>query len=96
MKLLLTNDDGIEARGLQVLAQAVSSLGQLTVAAPHVHLSGCSHQTITNRTIDVRKLDSGRFAVEATPADCVRLGLLHLANETDWVLSGINDGGRAW
>ena len=94
MKLLLTNDDGIEARGLHVLAKAVSSLGELTVAAPHVHLSGCSHQTVTDRTIEVRKLDSGRYAVEAMPADCVRLGLLHLADDTDWVLSGINEGGN--
>lgn len=94
MKFLLTNDDGIDAPGIAALAEAVATLGELVVVAPHVHLSGCSHQATTDRPITVHQHGPGRFAVEGTPADCVRLALLHLAPDVDWVLSGINDGGN--
>jgi 5'-nucleotidase len=94
MKLLLTNDDGIDAPGLQALADAAAPLGEVVVIAPADHHSGCGHRVTTGSPIRVREVGPGRFAVEGTPADCVRVGLHHLAADADWVLSGINHGGN--
>lgn len=94
MKLLLTNDDGIEAPGLAALASAVQDLGTAVIVAPALHHSGCSHQATTDRPLSVVELEPGRHRLEGTPADCVRIGLFHLASDTQWVLSGINDGGN--
>jgi 5'-nucleotidase len=94
MKLLLTNDDGIDAPGLEALAQAAAALGRVTVAAPAGTLSGCSHQVTTDQPIRVLLRDQWRYAVEGTPADCVRVGLDRLAPDAAWVLSGINNGGN--
>ena len=94
MKFLLTNDDGIKAPGLAMLAQALSGLGQVVVVAPTAPLSGCSHQVSTQRPLQVTEVAAGWHAVDGTPADCIRLGLLHLAPDADWVMAGINDGGN--
>jgi 5'-nucleotidase len=94
MNLLLTNDDGITAPGLAALEQAVRELGNVVTVAPDRHLSGCSHQVNAGRALNLSLLEAGRFALDGTPADCTRIGLKHLALETDWVLSGINDGGN--
>jgi 5'-nucleotidase len=94
MKLLLTNDDGIHAPGLEALLQAAADLGDPVLVAPCDHLSGCSHQVTTNGPIRVWEQEAGRYAVAGTPADCVRVGLHLLAPETAWVLSGINEGGN--
>jgi 5'-nucleotidase len=94
MKLLLTNDDGIEAAGLQALAAAAAPLGAVTVAAPVGALSGCSHQVTTDQPFRVLAREGNRYAVEGTPADCVRVGLYRLAPDAAWVLSGINHGGN--
>jgi 5'-nucleotidase len=94
MKFLLTNDDGIDAPGLQALEQAASALGEVVVIAPAEHLSGCSHQVTTSRPIRTERRGPQRFAVHGTPADCVRVGLHGLAPGVDWVLSGINAGGN--
>jgi 5'-nucleotidase len=94
MKLLLTNDDGIAAAGLEALSQAVASLGECIWVAPHVHLSGCSHRVTTDQPLRAVQQAPGRWAVEGTPADCVRVGLAHLAPAADWVLSGLNHGGN--
>ena len=94
MKILLTNDDGIDAPGLAALEIAARGLGELVVVAPDRHLSGCSHQTTTHRPLEVRELAPQRYCLDGTPADCVRVALLHLAPDIDVVLSGINDGGN--
>lgn len=94
MNILLTNDDGIHAPGLEALRQAVSTLGETTVVAPDRHLSGCSHQVSHDKPLQAVHCEDGRCHVDGTPADCVRLGLLHLAPETDWVMAGINNGGN--
>ena len=92
MKFLLTNDDGIEAPGLAALEQALCGLGDVAVVAPLESLSGCSHQVTLNRPLQVTKVNALRHAVDGTPADCVRLGLLRLAPDADWVMAGVNDG----
>lgn len=94
MKLLLTNDDGIDAPGLAALQQAVAKLGSAITVAPHEHLSGCSHQTTTNRGLKLTEVASSRYSLDGTPADCTRVGLLHVEPDVDWVLSGINEGGN--
>ena len=94
MKLLATNDDGINAPGLVLLVQALSSLGEVTVVAPSEELSGCGHQVTSRRPLTVNQVADGRHMVDGTPADCVRLGLLHLARDTDWVVAGVNNGGN--
>ena len=94
MKLLLTNDDGIDAPGLQALLAAAEGLGEPVVVAPVDALSGCSHRVTTHAPILVSERQPGRFAVEGTPADCVRVALHDLAPDAHWVLSGINAGGN--
>lgn len=94
MKFLLTNDDGIEAPGLAALAEAVGGRGAATVVAPDTVHSGCGHRTTTDRPLGLEQRRPGWFATDGTPADCTRLGLLHVAPEVDWVLAGVNDGGN--
>lgn len=94
MKFLLTNDDGIDAPGLQALHHSAVQLGETIIAAPVNAQSGCSHQVTTSQPIRVQTRAPDRFAIDGTPADCVRLGLARLAPDTGWVLSGINTGGN--
>ena len=92
--LLLTNDDGIGAPGMAALERATEGLGARVVVAPSGPYSGCSHAVTTHKAIAVDRLAAGRFAVEGSPADCVRLGLDRLAVGFDWVVSGVNAGGN--
>ncbi len=94
MRLLLTNDDGISAPGLAALEAAARQLGEVVVVAPTIVCSGCGHRVTTDGPIRTEQHGPGRFAVEGTPADCVRLALHALAGKVDWVLSGINAGGN--
>ncbi len=92
MRFLLTNDDGIDAPGLAALAQAMSGFGDTVTIAPDQHLSGCSHQSTTHRPLVLKSHGATRYSLNGTPVDCARIGLTHLACETDWVISGINEG----
>jgi 5'-nucleotidase len=94
MNLLLTNDDGIDAPGLHALWLAAHELGHVSVVAPAAGHSGGGHRVTTDRPIRVCPVAPGRFAVDGTPADCVRLALHDLATEANWVLAGINAGGN--
>lgn len=90
--IVLSNDDGIDAPGLAALHDAVD--GPVLVAAPKNHLSGCSHQVTVDRPIHVDARDDSHYAVDGTPADCVRLALMHLCPRAAWVIAGINHGGN--
>jgi 5'-nucleotidase len=90
--LVLTNDDGIDAPGLAALERAASGLGTTRVVAPLGPWSGKSHAITTHGPIRVERRGDGRYGIDGTPADCVRLALHHLAPEVAWVLSGINSG----
>jgi 5'-nucleotidase len=94
MRLLLTNDDGIDAPGLAALEEAARALGKAVVVAPVEAHSGCSHRVSTDAPFRVGPRAPGRFAVAGTPADCVRVALHRLAPDADWVLAGINSGGN--
>ena len=92
MKLIVTNDDGIEAQGLLTLAGLASQWGDVVVVAPAELQSGASHQLTNNQPIRVDELPGDRYRVWGTPADCARLALNQFAADGDWVLSGINHG----
>jgi 5'-nucleotidase len=89
---LLTNDDGIDAPGIQALYQAIGRQG--VIVAPSQQYSGCGHQVTTKTPIKVEKRSKMSYAIAGTPADCVRVGIKHLKPEVNWVLSGINAGGN--
>lgn len=94
MKLIVTNDDGIEAEGLQTLVGLASRWCEVVVVAPAEPQSGVGHQLTTDKAIRVDKLAEDRYRIWGTPADCTRLALNTLAPDGDWVLSGINHGGN--
>ncbi|MGI8437260.1 MAG: 5'/3'-nucleotidase SurE [Chthoniobacterales bacterium] len=92
MKFLLTNDDGIDAAGLAALHDAAQDLGDPIVVAPAGPQSGVSHAVTWHDGVRIEPRGEKRFAIHGTPADCVRLGLLHVVKDAKWVLSGINHG----
>jgi 5'-nucleotidase len=92
MKFLLTNDDGIDAAGLDALRDAASGFGEPVVVAPAGPQSGVSHRVTWEEGVRIEARGENRFAIHGTPADCTRLGLLHVVPDAKWVLSGINHG----
>jgi 5'-nucleotidase len=96
MRILLTNDDGIDAYGLHALAAALRPLGDVIVAAPATNQTGVSRAITLSPTITVDEVDmpggARGFAVAGTPADCVRFAVLGLPERPDLVVSGSNRG----
>ena len=96
MRILITNDDGIEALGIKLLVEWAKGLGEVTVVAPKIEQSGKSHGIELVHPIEV--LDRSElygveaYSVDSTPADCVRFGILGMKRKYDLVLSGINKG----
>ena len=94
-RVLLTNDDGIEAPGLEVLELVAAGLArEVWVVAPEHDQSGTSHSLSLHAPLRVSRRGERRFAVMGTPGDCVVMGLRHLmqASPPDMVLSGVNRG----
>lgn len=94
MTALLTNDDGIDAPGLALLARVLSDRMPTVTMAPDRHLSGCGHQVTTERPLRVTPHGPDRNALDGTPADCTRVGLHQLDCKVKWVFSGVNEGGN--
>ncbi len=96
MRILITYDDGTWAPGLLPLVRWAKKLGQVTVAAPKVEQSGKSHGIELHKAFEVKKVELEpeveAYAVDSTPADCVRYALLGLHRQFDLVISGINRG----
>src|SRR3954447_20575360 len=92
MKLLFSNDDGIDAPGLKALVNAAESLGEAYIVAPAAPQSGVSHTVTWEGALRIEPRGPNRFAVHGTPADCTRMALLKLVPDANWVLSGINHG----
>lgn len=92
MRLLLTNDDGIDAPGLAMLAAAAADLGEVFVVAPDSERSGVSFGITLNRPLRLRSRRPGWWSCDGTPTDCVYLAVNHLGLAPDVVLSGLNPG----
>ena len=96
-RVLICNDDGINAPGLKLLERVVRPLvREAWVVAPETEQSGVGHSLTLRRPLHIRKVSSRRFAVDGTPTDCVLLGVKKVLEERppDLVLSGINRGGN--
>jgi 5'-nucleotidase len=96
MRVIVTNDDGIDAPGIQALRQAAATIAglEVCVVAPSREWSSCGHALTTGREIQVQRRADGSWVVDGSPADCVRAALTHLAPGAVAVLSGINRGGN--
>lgn len=93
MTIVLTNDDGIDAPGIQALHAALT--GEVTaIVAPNQPLSGCSHQLNRGGPIPIQQRRRQAYAIGGTPADCTRVATSYLYPETRWLISGINAGGN--
>jgi 5'-nucleotidase len=96
MKILITNDDGIQAAGLPGLIAWAKKYGEVTVICPKVEQSGKSHGIEIHKPFTLDKVDMGEgvtaFALDSTPADCVRYAILGRKEQFDLVISGINRG----
>jgi 5'-nucleotidase len=93
MKILVSNDDGVLAPGIKILAKKLATIAEITVVAPDRNRSGASNSLTLTRPLTVKKMDNGHYSVEGTPTDCVHLALTgFLEPEFDMVVSGINEG----
>ena len=92
MKIVLTNDDGIDAPGLEALRKVLETVGEVIIVAPEHGQSGISHRVTMREPIIMKELGRNRFMVSGTPADCTRLALKKIAPDADIVFSGINFG----
>ena len=94
--ILVSNDDGIEARGLQALVEALASLDRVIVVAPDRERSAASHALTLHRPLRAVETAPGRYAVDGTPTDCVHLAVNGLLDERPRLLvSGINRGSNS-
>lgn len=95
MRILITNDDGIDSPGIAALVEILSAEHEPFVVAPAENRSGVSHAITTNEAITVERRSDARvasYACSGTPADCVFLGATVLSSRPDLVVSGINHG----
>ncbi|HHT9951951.1 TPA: 5'/3'-nucleotidase SurE [Legionella pneumophila] len=93
MKILVSNDDGVLAPGIKILANELSTLGEVKVVAPDRNRSGASNSLTLTQPLRVKQLDNGYYSVDGTPTDCVHLALTgFLEPIADIVVSGINEG----
>jgi 5'-nucleotidase len=93
MHLLISNDDGITARGIQVLSGRMNLLGKVTIVAPDQNRSGASNSLTLESPVRIREIAKRTFSVSGTPTDCVHIALTGLLKkDPDMVVSGINAG----
>lgn len=91
--IVLSNDDGVYAPGLQALSQALSSVADIKIFAPDRDRSGASNSLTLSTPLRVHQLDDRTLSVQGTPTDCIHLALTGLLPELpDMVISGINAG----
>ena len=93
MNILVSNDDGILAQGLALLADVCAGVGRVTVVAPDREQSATSHSLTLHRPLRATRRPDGAYQVDGTPTDCVLLGIGALLQERpNWVVSGVNHG----
>jgi len=92
-RILITNDDGVEAEGLLALADALTAVGEITVVAPAEESSAVSHALTLRRPLCLTRVSESWYSVDGTPTDCVNVGITDVLGEVpDLVVSGINNG----
>jgi len=93
MKILLTNDDGIEAEGLQILSKSLSAAHEVFIIAPDRERSACSNIFTMRDEVLVTTCGKTSFSISGYPADCVSIGIhSDIIPEVDLIISGINHG----
>jgi 5'-nucleotidase len=95
MRILLTNDDGVDARGLGILEMIARRFSDdIWIVAPAEEQSGTGHSLSLTRPVRLRRFDDRRYAVTGTPTDAVMMGLAHILKDArpDLILSGVNRG----
>ena len=92
-RILVCNDDGIHAAGINALVKVLEPFGEVTVMAPLTEQSATSHALTMHHPLRIQKIADRRFGVEGTPTDCVLLAVKELLDQKpDLVVSGINQG----
>jgi 5'-nucleotidase len=95
LTILVTNDDGIDSQGIQILAETLKALGQVYVVAPDKECSAMAHSLSLHRPLKVDEVRQDYFAVDGTPADCVNVAVCSLLSKRpNLIVSGINKGGN--
>ena len=92
MKILLVNDDGIDAKGLNSLASVLGEKHDIRVVAPRFEQSAKSHSFTMHEPLEIGELHQNYWWVKGTPADCTYIALHHLNLQPDVIISGINHG----
>ena len=96
-RVLISNDDGVNAPGIKVLERALKRIaGEVWVVAPETEQSAASHSLTLRMPLRIRKINARKFAINGTPTDAVMLGVQHVMNKCrpDLVVSGVNRGGN--
>lgn len=93
MRILISNDDGYLAPGINALAEALASIAEIIVVAPDSNRSGASNSLSLDRPLSVARAANGFYFVNGTPTDCVHIALTGMGDALpDLVVSGINNG----
>lgn len=93
MRILISNDDGYLAPGINALAEALAAIAEIVVVAPDSNRSGASNSLSLDRPLSVHKAANGFYFVNGTPTDCVHIALTGMSDAPpDLVVSGINNG----
>lgn len=93
MRILISNDDGFLAPGLNILAKALAEIAEITVVAPDRNRSGASNSLTLTNPLRITTTENGFISVNGTPTDCVHIAVTGLLHEMpDMVVSGINEG----
>jgi 5'-nucleotidase len=93
LNILVSNDDGVYAPGITILAEGLAKIADVSVVAPDRDRSGASNSLTLDAPLRVKQLDNGYYFVQGTPTDCVHLATTGLLPKLpDLVVSGINDG----
>ena len=94
-RILITNDDGIQAPGIKALEQSLAAVGEVTVIAPDREMSATSQSISLHTPLRIHRIDDRHYGIGGTPADSVILALYQiLTQRPDLVVSGINPGGN--
>jgi 5'-nucleotidase len=93
MKILISNDDGVQSEGIKKLAEVAREFGEVTIVAPHRERSTAGHSLTLHKPLRIHQLGDGVYSTSGSPADCIYLGIREILKaKPDVILSGINMG----